>query len=108
MWRNNVGAFEDGTGRWVRYGLGNDSAALNRKFKSADLIGITPHTIGVPDLGRTVGIFTAIECKSPGERLSGERAAAQRKFLEHVRSLGGFVGFASSLEEYREALTWRS
>lgn len=107
LWRNNVGAFEDKSGRWVRFGLGNDSASLNAKFKSSDLVGVTPHVVTLSDLGRTIGVFTAIECKAPGERLTGKRAAAQLRFLEHIRSLGGFAGFARSVDEYREALKWR-
>lgn len=40
LFRNNVGAFESENGRWVRYGLANDSPQMNSKIKSGDLIGV--------------------------------------------------------------------
>ena len=36
LMRNNSGALPDSRGRWVRFGLGNDSAAVNDKRKSSD------------------------------------------------------------------------
>jgi len=41
-WRNNSGAMMDENGNMVRFGLCNDTAALNKKFKSSDLVGIKP------------------------------------------------------------------
>ena len=38
LWRNNSGAFENKAGRWVRYGLANDSQRVNNLLKSSDLI----------------------------------------------------------------------
>ena len=34
LWRNNVGALSDKDGRFVRYGLANDSQAVNKRIKS--------------------------------------------------------------------------
>ena len=45
LWRNNSGAFKDQTGRMVRFGLGNDSAKINKHMKSSDLIGFQTITI---------------------------------------------------------------
>ena len=42
LWRNNVGACVDTRGRYIRYGLANESKAVNANIKSSDLVGITP------------------------------------------------------------------
>lgn len=81
LWRNNVGAVLTTDGRFVRFGLCNESAAMNRSLKSSDLIGIRPVQIG----GVTIGQFVAVECKRPGGRV----LHAQQKYLDLVRSLGG-------------------
>ncbi len=98
MWRNNSGAFTDDQGRLVRFGLGNDSAAINATIKSSDLIGITPITITPAHLGRVLGVFTAIECKPEGwhMRPGDERALAQQAFHGIVKQIGGFAGFAQA------------
>jgi len=74
----------------VRYGLGNDSAQVNAKLKSSDLIGITP--VG------GVGVFTSYEIKKPGWRYAGTpREVAQLRWLELVVSLGGIGKFISDV-----------
>lgn len=99
MWRNNSGAFQDDTGRWVRYGLGNDSAALNAAVKSSDLIGITPVTAWLASANAwvTLGVFTALEVKPSGwvQNPADERAIAQAKFHAIVREVGAFAGFVT-------------
>ena len=60
LWRNQSGACYDETGRLIRYGLANDSAQLNRRMKSSDLIGITPILVEPYHVGRALGVFTAI------------------------------------------------
>lgn len=78
----------------MRYGLGNESAALNKKYKSSDLIGITPLVITADMVGRKLGIFTAIEVKKEGWDYSGTRGEkAQNNFLEMIRSFGGYGFF---------------
>lgn len=82
LWRNNSGAFEDKTGRLVRFGLGNTSAKENKVMKSSDLIGVAPD-----------GRFVAIECKRPDWKwVLCERVEAQRNFIDLVKRLGG-IGF---------------
>lgn len=106
LWRNNSGACTDDVGRLIRYGLGNDSAKLNAVWKSSDLIGITPVRIGFEHVGRTFGVFTAIEVKKPGWKApSNDRERAQSRFLENVGQLGGFGGFAASIEDYVKCLS---
>lgn len=99
MFRNNVGACEDKTGRQIRYGLANESAQLNKVIKSSDLIGITPVMAFLASTGRweRLGVFTALEIKASGWRFSpgDERAVAQAKFHAIVRDAGGFAGFVS-------------
>ena len=90
LWRNNNGACVDETGRQLRFGLGNDSARVNKHWKSADLIGIGPG-----------GRFMAVECKRPGWRgPSTEREHAQANMLTQVKTLGGVGFFATSVEDF--------
>jgi hypothetical protein len=99
LWRNNVGAALDESGRVVRYGLGNDSKKLNDVWKSHDLIGITP----VQWAGRVFGVFTSVEVKKPGWRgVSNDRERAQFNFGVTVESLGGIAMFATSTDDYQK------
>lgn len=97
VWRNNVGACEDATGRIIRYGLGNDSAQLNREMKSPDLVCITPVFVTPDMLGRTLGVFTGLECKHSNWRMTpgDKHAQAQAKFHDIIRQHGGFAGFVT-------------
>ena len=96
LFRNNVGAMTTDDGRHVRFGLGNDSASLNRKWKSSDLIGIAPG-----------GRFVAVEVKRPGWHLTAgdQRAQAQAAFMKSVIALGGLAGFVQSEDDVRRLLT---
>jgi hypothetical protein len=102
LFRNNSGACLDETGRMIRYGLGNDSKQVNAVMKSSDLIGVWPYQVQPADVGRTLGIFTALEVKAPGWKLTpgDKRAAAQFNFIKLVASLGGFARFVSSMEDF--------
>ena len=90
LWRNNVGVLLDKTGRPVRYGLGNDSAAVNSKVKSSDLVGWwAPHAV-----------FCSIECKKTGWTYAGgDREIAQKAWIDLVRKGGGFGCFATCWED---------
>lgn len=102
LMRNNSGAFEK-SGRWVRYGLGNDSKRVNELVKSSDLIGITCGAWwGWPAV---VGLFTAVESKRPGWRYTGtDRERAQLAFINYVRRRGGVACFATSWEDVENEL----
>lgn len=96
MFRNNVGALQDSTGRLVRYGLANDSADLNEQFKSSDLIGLRPVLITAAMVGWTIGQFVAVECKK-GDWVPGEdkaRESAQQRFGEVIIANGGHFEFS--------------
>lgn len=93
LFRNNVGACEDAkSGRIIRYGLANDSAAMNKRIKSGDLIGWTPR-----------GRFLSIECKHEGwkpARTPNDRETAQIRWREMVRQAGGVAGFVTSVADF--------
>ena len=96
LWRNNVGACVDDRGNHIRYGLCNESRQMNKRVKSSDLIGITPVVVTQQIVGMTVGVFTAVECKAPGWRYTGnEHESAQYKFGEIVLSHGGIFKFTN-------------
>lgn len=94
--RNNVGALQDESGRWVRYGLFNSSKAENEVTKSSDFIGIRKVLIGQQHIGRTIGQFVARECKEGNWSYSGKgREVAQLHFLMMVQSYGGDASFVT-------------
>lgn len=111
LWRNNVGATTfcenvrncpHATGRPIRYGLANESAAQNKGVKSADLIGITPVLIGPEHVGRVMGVFTSIEVKRPGWRFTGtDREQAQAQWADMIRQFGGISKIINSVEGLR-------
>jgi hypothetical protein len=97
LFRNNVGAASDRHGRPIRYGLANDSKALNKVIKSGDLIGwetivITPDMVGQP-----IARFLSIECKPEGWTPSAndEHEQAQRRWADMVNAAGGRALFVS-------------
>ena len=103
LWRNNNGVLNDRQGRPVRFGLGNDSAKINKVCKSSDLIGLTKVIITPEMVGTMVGVFTAIEVKEEGWTFNPRdaRAVAQKVFIDLVLQAGGYAGFAQSVDDYR-------
>ena len=96
LWRNNVGAAQDASGNFFRFGLANDSVKMGKTIKSSDLIGIRPVVITQDMVGKTIGQFVAREVKREGWVFKGTpRELAQLKFLELVCGLGGDAQFAS-------------
>lgn len=98
LWRNNVGATTMDDGSFLRFGLANDSPAMNKQFKSSDLIGIRPVLIQPEHVGIVFGQFTAREVKRAGWKYSGTpREVAQRRFIEFIQARGGDASFTSSV-----------
>lgn len=96
VFRNNIGAMQDETGRWVRYGLANDSAKVNREIKSGDLIGGKPVVIRPGMVGTTLLQFWSREMKHEGWKYTGTgREPAQLRWIELVNGAGGDAGFST-------------
>lgn len=89
VFRNNVGAAMDRTGRLVRYGVGGNGGS--------DLLGWRSLVVTPADVGRALAIFTAIEVKDERGRLRPGQAA----FLDAVRAAGGIAGIARSPDDAR-------
>ncbi len=98
LFRNNVGALKDTTGRVVRYGLANDSQAINEAIKSADLVGFRPLVITQAHVGHMLAQFVSRECKEAGWQYTGtEREVAQTNWANMVNAAGGDAAFASNV-----------
>lgn len=90
LWRNNVGATYDEQGNFIRYGLANDTSAMNKTIKSSDLIGIKPN-----------GQFICREVKHGDWQYTGTaHEQAQLKFISLVLAMGGDAGFSNSVDEF--------
>lgn len=99
LFRNNVGALKDERGRLVRFGLANDSKAMNDTIKSGDLIGLRRVEITPAMVGSCIGQFVSVECKAPGWSFTGTpREVAQRRWADLVLAMGGHAVFASGPE----------
>lgn len=87
--RNNVGAYKDKRGIWIKYGVGG--------VGGSDELGWTTVIITPEMVGRKLAIFTAIEVKSEKGAVSKE----QSLFIGSVQRGGGIAGIARSVEDYR-------
>jgi hypothetical protein len=95
LFRNNVGALFDNRGVPVRYGLANDTAALNAKLKSADLIGWRPVEVSP---GKIIAQFVSRECKRPGWQYKAtDRERAQLAWAKLINATGGDAQFCTGV-----------
>lgn len=90
VFRNNNGAYKTESGRFIRYGVGGTGGS--------DLIGITPITITPEMVGRTIGVFTALEVKTK----TGRPTEAQTLFIKAIRRAGGIAGIVRSSEDAKK------
>lgn len=94
LFRNNVGVLKNEAGTPVRYGLANDSPALNKRLKASDLIGWRRLPITADMVGHCVAQFSALECKPEGWTFHGdEHEEAQQRWLMLVAADGGYAKF---------------
>lgn len=90
LWRNNRGAFKDETGRWVRFGLANDSKNLGDFLKSGDLFGWRPRLIKIDDVGKILAQTVNRECKRPDWQYTGTpEEEAQMRWHMLIMAAGG-------------------
>lgn len=96
LFRNNVGVLRDENGRPVRYGLANDSKAINEGLKSSDLIGWRCVEITQAYVGHYIAQFVSRECKEHGWQYTGtQRELAQLNWIRLVAADGGDAMFCT-------------
>lgn len=110
--RNNVGVAVDDNGRYVRYGLMNESKQQNEKFKSSDIVGPIPIVIQPHHVGQTIGVFSVLECKHSDWTYSPNdaRSAAQWRFIQLMQSvgcIGGFITDARQIDYHIRQASWQ-
>lgn len=88
--RYNVGTFLTMDGRPVKIGEPGVS----------DLIGITPHVVTQEDVGKTIGVFCALETKKlKNDKTAKSRKLSQGNFLRRVNALGGLGAIVRSVAD---------
>lgn len=87
LFRNNMGAYQDDQGRWVKYGVCNPGGS--------DLIGWTSITITPDMVGTRLAVFTAVEVKTTKGRVTD----AQLNFIDQVNKAGGRAGVVRSSDD---------
>lgn len=104
FFRNNVGTGWAGS-KVVHHGNGSVTVINARPLHaglcvgSSDLIGIIPHTVTQEDVGKTFGIFTALETKQVKDNTEKKRKESQGNFLRRVNELGGLGAVVRSAED---------
>lgn len=85
----------------VRFGLNNDSAAVNAASKPSDLIGWKAELVTPAMVGEVIARFTSLEIKPPGWRLvpSDKRGQAQKAWIDLVVSDGGEGRFITGVDD---------
>ena len=104
LMRNNSGACYNADGRFIRFGLGNESQTLSDQLKFGDFIGATVITITPMMMGKKVAIFTNLEVKPEGaltktinaaNKNPKSREAGQLRAINLVKDWGGMAGFVT-------------
>lgn len=96
LWRNNVGVLKNEAGTPVRFGLANDSPALNDKLKSSDLMGWRLVSIKAHHVGTVIAQVVARECKPQSWKFTGtDRELAQEAWINLISGDGGDAAFTT-------------
>lgn len=93
--RNNCGQYKTQDGYVIRYGVGNPGGS--------DLIGIVPTVITQDMVNQTLGVFAAIEVKTP----KGRPTKDQLNFIEVILQNGGIAGICKSPDDALTLVTGR-
>lgn len=97
LWRNNVGAGRLDNGNFLRWGLANDSPAVNGIIKSGDLIGIRAVLVTPDHVGTTIGQFVSRECKKVKWCYAATpEEEAQLRWAALIQSMGGDAKMVNS------------
>ncbi len=97
VFRNNVGAVKVEGGRFIRYGVGGAGGS--------DLIDVAPTVVTQEMVGKTIGVFIAVEVKSN----TGRATKQQEKFIQVIKGLGGIAGVAKSGEAAKDIIeSWKN
>ena len=92
LFRNETGKLPDPrTGRWVQFGLAKGSS---------DLIGFKTVKITPEMIGQEIAQFVSIEIKTKRGKLTD----VQQNWLQKVKSSGGIVGVARTVEDALQLL----
>jgi hypothetical protein len=90
LFRNNVGAGMLDSGSFVRWGLANDTPAMNAAVKSGDLIGFRSKLIVAGDVGTIVAQFVSREVKrATWKWTNSPEEQAQLKWAALINTHGG-------------------
>lgn len=73
----------------------------------SDLIGIMPHVVTQEDVGRTVGVFVALETKQAKDSTAKSRKESQGNFLRRVNALGGLGAIVRSVDDAEDVIEKR-
>jgi len=103
--RNNNGVAFRKDGTPIRFGLGNESAKIHAVRRSSDQIGILPVVITPDMVGKTIGVFLAVEDKKfPWTYKATEHEVGQQNYIDHVNRLGGIGCFAQCTQDISNAI----
>lgn len=102
LFRNNVGAGKLDNGKFIRWGLANDSEKVNDVIKSADLIGIKKTLITVDMVGSYIGKFISRETKPNDWKFSGSlHEHAQLRWATLINAQGGDAKVVTGLGSFK-------
>lgn len=101
LFRNNVGVLKNPNGQPIRFGLANDTPALNKKWKSGDLMGWRSIIITPDMVGQRVAVVVSRECKAEDWQFRGdEHELAQARWASLINDAGGDACFVSSPDNF--------
>jgi|GWRWMinimDraft_5_1066013.scaffolds.fasta_scaffold14849_2 hypothetical protein len=93
--RYQVGLFYSPAGDPVKIG----------EVGASDLICCVPILITQEMVGKTLGVFAAIETKKINDKTAKGRKESQDKFINRVQALGGIAGIARSTEDVEKLIS---